>query len=95
MSLLAVLSTALSFGFILFILKGDPKRRRALGIGGRGQGPALRRLLAAAALAPGLACLLLGDPAAFLIWLGGCAVSGWIAAIILARPRGAEASRRL
>lgn len=54
----------------------DPKRRRVAGAG-----PAMmlrhRRSLVATATLPGLGCLLLGNTAAFTLWLGGVALLGW------------------
>ncbi|MFY9351190.1 hypothetical protein [Sphingobium sp.] len=83
LTLVAILASA---GLILLLGLGDPKRRRAAGQG-EGHGASLRRLLAVAALLPGLAFLLYGDAAAFLLWLGGTAVAGWgISAALPAAP---------
>lgn len=57
----------------------DPKRRRATGE----RDPAAsqpRAMLVVAACVPGVACALLGDSAAFMLWLGGIALLGWAAA---------------
>ncbi|WP_238995740.1 hypothetical protein [Sphingomonas solaris] len=76
--MLALVSIAVSTLLLIALCAGDPKRRRAARAGSEGQGTATRRLLAAAACLPGLLCVLLGDPAAFLIWLGGCGAAGWL-----------------
>lgn len=91
MSVVALVAIALSAILIIILCVGDPKRRRAAGRTGRNAGPAqspkLRRILAAAACLPGLYCALTGDAAAFLIWLGGCGVIGWLLVLVLgARP---------
>jgi hypothetical protein len=74
MSAIAITLSAMP---ILALCLGDPKRRRALGHKSPGMAPGRRRLLAATACLPGLVCALLGDAAAFLMWLGGCALLGW------------------
>lgn len=61
---------------ILILCMGDPKRRRAGGERG-GMASGRRRLLVAVACVPGVICAFLGDSAAFLMWLGGCALVGW------------------
>ncbi|CAN5198079.1 hypothetical protein BH10PSE12_BH10PSE12_36430 [soil metagenome] len=90
MSTVALIAIALSAILIVILCVGDPKRRRAAGRTGRNgpaQSPELRRILAAAACLPGLYCALTGDAAAFLIWLGGCGVIGWLLVLVLgARP---------
>lgn len=73
---LALLALSVSGVTILTLCLGDPKRRRTTREGG-GMAPRQRQLLAAMACLPGFACVLLGDPAAFLMWLGGCALIGW------------------
>lgn len=75
---LPLAAIAFSMAVLLLLWRGDPKRRRAAGLPDLGHGPALRRPLAMAALLPGLGLAILGDPAALLIWLGGCAVGGWL-----------------
>lgn len=74
---LALTALALSAIPILVLCIGDPKRRRAAGGGEGGMASGRRRMFAAAACIPGIACALLGDAAAFLMWLGGCALVGW------------------
>lgn len=80
---LPYVALAVSTAFILWLSLGDPKRRRTERLMGAGHSAAVRRMLTLAVLAPGIACALAGDAAAFLIWLGGCAVIGWIVALIL------------
>lgn len=72
---------ALSAALILLLCIGDPKRRRSERIKGGEQGPVARRLLFGAVCLPGLWLALIGDSAAFLIWLGGCCVAGWLVAL--------------
>lgn len=80
-----VVATAITIGLILLLCIGDPKRRRARRIAGAGQGVMTRRLIAAAACLPGLACAIAGDAAAFLVWLGGSGAAGWLIALWFAR----------
>ncbi|MCP1469428.1 hypothetical protein J3E64_001103 [Sphingobium sp. OAS761] len=83
MPLLTLAAILFSAGLILLLGLGDPKRRRAARKGA-GQGATSRRLIAVAALLPGLAFLLSGDAAALLLWLGGAAVAGWAVTLVLA-----------
>lgn len=94
MSAFAVIALALSAGCILIVALGDPKRRRAAQQSGDGHNPAQRRLLTICVLLPGLVCIVRGDPSAFLIWLGGCAVVGWLTAVAFSRPVAADRGRR-
>lgn len=83
MSVVAVALAALAWSAVpigLLCIR-DPKRRRAAG-DGSGAATTTRRLLAVAACLPGLACILLGDAAALMMWLGGCALLGWAAAAL-------------
>lgn len=64
---------------ILLLCIGDPKRLRAADRKGGGMAQPKRRMLAALACVPGIACALTGDAAAFLMWMGGCAMVGWAA----------------
>lgn len=73
---------AFSLALIARLWRGDPKRRRVAGLRSGGDGAARRRLMAAAALLPGLALAATGDAAAFLVWLGSCAIGGWLVAQI-------------
>lgn len=72
---------AISVGLIVILCLGDPKRRRAAGLPGARLSAGMRRGLAVAAVVPGLLCVFNGDAAAFLIWLGGCVLAGWGAAL--------------
>jgi len=85
MSVFTFAALAVSAAFILWLSLGDPKRRRAEKLAGAGHSPALRRMLALGAMLPGLAIAASGDAAAFLIWLGGSAVIGWIVALGLSQ----------
>jgi hypothetical protein len=69
-----------SFAIIVWLWQGDPKRRRVAGLPATAQAAAKRRLLAIGALLPGVVLALLGDSAAFLLWLGSCAMGGWLVA---------------
>ncbi len=51
-----------------------------------------RRLLTVVACLPGVACLLLGETAAFMLWFGGSALTGWFVAACFA-GRDASQSR--
>lgn len=86
MTVQSLLALLISGALIVMLCLGDPKRRRAARIGGEGQSTATRRLLAAAACLPGLYFAVIGDSAAFLVWLGGCAVVGWLVALGFRRP---------
>lgn len=83
---LALIALALSAIAIVALCSGDPKRRRTVGEGNGGMAAVQRRSLALAACMPGLLCAVLGDAAAFLMWLGGCALVGWGCAAFF-RPR--------
>lgn len=86
---LALGTIVLSTFAILALCLGDPKRRRASGSGQGSMAARQRWLLVAITCIPGLACAILGDAAAFLMWLGGCALIGWSLALIF-RPRVAD-----
>ncbi|MEN3749166.1 hypothetical protein TPR58_18475 [Sphingomonas sp. HF-S3] len=89
MILLALAALALSAVPIVLLGIGDPKRRRAAGakdVSASGQ----RWLLVIAACLPGLACALLGDSAAFIMWLGGSALLGWSVAAYFSTKLKAE-----
>jgi hypothetical protein len=82
MSVAAALpAIAVSAALIVVLCVGDPKRRRVAGAAGWRLSTAARRSLAIAALVPGLLCALNGDAAGFLMWLGGCVLAGWGAAL--------------
>lgn len=82
-----ILAIAFSTAIIAILGRGDPKRRRTSRLSGEGQSVRTRRVLAAFACLPGLACALTGDAAAFFIWLGGCGVAGWFVALGLRQAR--------
>jgi len=81
MTYLLPASLAFSIAVMILLCHGDPKRRRAAHQPGAAHGVSMRRLLAVAGLLPGLVLAGTGDAAAFLIWLGGCAVGGWLVAL--------------
>lgn len=85
MTMLALAAIAFSTALIILLCRGDPKRRRSAGLSGDGMSATTRRLIAAMACLPGAYCAALGDAAAFLIWLGGCAAGGWLIALLFAR----------
>jgi hypothetical protein len=66
---------------------GDPKRRRSIRRKDSGMALGRRRMLAAAACLPGVFCVVFGGAAAFLMWLGGCALLGWALAASLGARR--------
>ena len=87
MSVITVLALAVSSALIFLLCIGDPKRRRTMRIKDGEQSRAMRWLLSAAICLPGLWLALIGDSAAFLIWLGGCCVVGWLVALGFAARR--------
>lgn len=89
MILLALAALALSAVPIVLLGIGDPKRRRAAGAKD-GSASGQRWLLVIAACLPGLACALLGDSAAFIMWLGGSALLGWSVAAYFSTRLKAE-----
>jgi len=72
-----VIALLLSGLAIVALCIHDPKRLRTASDKREGMARQRRRKFVAAACIPGLACLLLGNTAAFLMWLGGCALFGW------------------
>lgn len=80
MVLVGLASIGVSAAIIVLLCLGDPKRQRSLGRRSPAMTVARRRLMAAAACMPGVVCALMGDAAAFLMWLGGCALTGWAVA---------------
>ena len=91
MSLMAVPALAMSTALIVLLCIGDPKRRRARRIKGGEQSSAKRWLLSVAICVPGLGLALIGDSAAFLIWLGGYCVAGWLVAVGFGAARRGDA----
>lgn len=93
MMIILLASVAFSAVLLAFLCLGDPKRRRSARLSGKAQGTAVRRLSAAASLLPGIIYALSGDAAAFLIWLGGYAVVGWLVTLSVSGLR--DKSERL
>ncbi len=87
MMILLFAGIAVSSIIIALLGRGDPKRRRTAGLKGEGMNVTARRLLAAAACLPGLVYAVQADAAAFMIWLGGCAVIGWFVALWFGQTR--------
>ena len=73
----ALAALAFSLAMIALLWRGDPKRRRISGLRDVGQGGWRHRLAVVTALLPGVILAIIGDSAAFLVWLGGCALGGW------------------
>ena len=71
---------AISLALIALLWRGDPKRRRVARLRDRGDGARRRRLMLVAALLPGALLAAAGDAAAFFVWLGSCAIGGWLIA---------------
>ncbi|MDX3911228.1 MAG: hypothetical protein QHC67_15625 [Sphingobium sp.] len=91
MMALALAAVAFSTLLLVLLCLGDPKRRRAARLRDKGQGIATRRIIAAATVLPGIGLILIGDAAAFLLWLGGSAAAGW--AITLCLSAKGESAR--
>jgi hypothetical protein len=71
-------ATGFSIAMITLLWRGDPKRRRVAGLPSGEHSAPKRRLIFVALLLPGLFFVVAGDSSAFLIWLGCCAVGGWL-----------------
>jgi hypothetical protein len=83
-----VAAIALSMVSIFMLCVSDPKRLRSIRSYGHQQSMATRRLLTMCACIPGLYLAFSGNGAAFLIWLGGVGVMGWILTLVAgARPQ--------
>lgn len=82
MSALSLFAICFSAVAILYLCIGDPKRRRAARERGEGNGKRARRLAAVLVCLPGACLIVAGDPAAFLNWLGGCAMLGWLVTLV-------------
>ena len=86
---LAIGAVVLSTAALALLCRGDPKRLRALRRKGGGHGGGLRWLLAGLVVLPGLALALAGDGAAFMVWLGAIALTGWVVTLA-ASPRAQD-----
>jgi hypothetical protein len=73
-----------SLAIIAWLWHSDAKRRRVAGLPILGASDK-RWIIAVAALIPGVILAARGDSPSFLIWLGACAMGGWIVAQV--RPR--------
>jgi hypothetical protein len=69
-----------AIAIIVWLWHSDPKRRRVAGLPAIGLRSSTRRHMAIAASLPGIILAAQGDSAAFLIWLGSCALGGWLVA---------------
>lgn len=85
--LFVLAAIATSIALMVWLWSGDPKRRRVAKLPVNGVGANWRLFVTAAVLLPGVVLAALGDSAAFLIWLGSCAMGGWL----LAQLRGRKA----
>ncbi|SFF38984.1 hypothetical protein SAMN04488120_103146 [Fontimonas thermophila] len=74
----AAIALAISGIPLLILALRDPKRLRSLRLRTAPIPTPVRRTLAVACLAPGVALGLLGQWPALLIWLGGLTTSGWL-----------------
>jgi hypothetical protein len=85
MLLLILLSVGFTAAALLPMCVGDPKRRRTARLVLGSHSKAVRRVLVLAALLPGVALVLDGRVAAFLIWLGASAILGWLLTLVIAQ----------
>lgn len=85
MTALALAAVAVSAGFVLLLCLGDPKRRRTIDAIAQGDSGPRRRAFVVAACLPGLLCVVQGDAAGFLIWLGGTGAAGWLMTLAFSR----------
>ncbi len=90
MILIASIAIAVSALPILILCIGDPKRLRAAGTKAPGMGSGTRRALAFSACLPGLALMLTAQMAAFVLWLGGSALFGWLLSGLFQYQAGAQ-----
>jgi hypothetical protein len=79
-NLLLLAGIACSLAMIGWLRHGDPKRRRVAQMAVEGPGGRARPLIVSAAVLPGAMLAMSGNSAAFLIWLGVCAIGGWLIA---------------
>lgn len=93
MSMLVATGTAIliTISVLGLLVWRDPMRLRVVARGrateAPGWRPAHRRLLLAAALAPGVLLLILAQLSALIIWCGALLVSGWVLTGIAAPGR--------
>jgi hypothetical protein len=87
---LLLAALAISTALLVLLCLGDPKRRRSAHLPGEGQRCAVRRLVALASVAPGIACAVGSGAAAFLLWLGGYALVGWLMVLAFAGRMASE-----
>lgn len=78
MTLPTIFALGLSALLLGILCAGDPKRRRSSRASGKAQSKMQRWCLTSAICLPGLAFALSGDAAAFMMWLGGTGLIGWI-----------------
>lgn len=87
MSYLLPAAIAFSIAIIALLWRGDPKRRRVVGLPDRGHSVIKRRIMLAMVLLPGMFLAAIGDAAAFLVWFGSCAIGGWLIAQLPCQER--------
>jgi len=73
-------ATVFSLAMLFLLWRENPKRRRTARLPGGNLTLASRQLCVMAALLPGIILALQGNASAFLMWLGSCAVGGWMIA---------------
>jgi hypothetical protein len=88
----AALTLTLSLLPLIALALRDPKRLRSRRSARRGASRAERRVFAMASLVPGVLLAAVGQWPAFLIWLGGIAIAGWLLALSLAGTRSGHAT---
>lgn len=86
--ILCLLAVAVTMAAISYLAVTDPKRRRTFGMP-EPERPRRPWVGISAVFAPGLVLLLLGNGAAFVVWLGALSVAGWGVAAL--RPEQASA----
>lgn len=89
-ALLTLSALALTLLGLGYLTAGDPKRRRSFKLR-----QVERRFLWPARLlvfAPGLALLVLGQGAAFVMWMGAATIAGWL--IAAKKPSSASKQRQ-
>jgi hypothetical protein len=76
--MLGLATIAVSALLLAILCRGDPKRRRSARLVDQNTSRTARWTLGLTACLPGVACLLLHETAAFLIWMGGTGIAGWL-----------------